>query len=314
MFLWDDLRHFLAVARAGSTVAAARLLRVSQPTVARRVAALEASLGLSLFDRRQGGLALTAAGERLRVHAERVEQAALNLENAVRAETRTVGGIVRLSAHGIFADTILPPILRDLHAAYPAVHIELDASDEVRDIGAGAADIALRSSVHLTGDQLVVRRVADDEWTFYCSREYAEEHGAPASPAELGRHAVIGGGGSNVWPDYQQWLQQTGTEEAVVMHHGSATGMLNAVRSGFGVAQLPCLVADLDPELVRCFPPEPLTGRRLWLVTHQRLRRTPHIRLVMDFASNRLLRLAREAQRIASAREGDPGQGVRSRR
>jgi DNA-binding transcriptional LysR family regulator len=78
MFEWSDLRHFLAIARSGSTLAAARSLRVSQPTVVRRIAALEEALGLSLFDRRPSGYRLTEAGLTLVERSERVEAAAVN--------------------------------------------------------------------------------------------------------------------------------------------------------------------------------------------------------------------------------------------
>jgi DNA-binding transcriptional LysR family regulator len=288
MFVWDDLRHFLAVARGGSTIAAARILNVSQPTVARRIAALERAIGLGLFDRRQAGSALTADGEALLVHAEQVEAAVVALDDTARARSRTISGIVKLSAHEIFAATILPPILRDLHAAYPAIRIELDTSDAVRDIAAGEADIALRSSIGLSGGGLAGRCVADDEWTIYCSRDYAAEHGLPDSAEALHGHPVIGGGGALVWPDYQDWLRATGTEATVAMEHGSVTGMLNAVRAGFGLAQLPCLVADLDPDLVQCFAVDRPTGRRLWLVTHERLRRIPQVRIVLDFLAEQL--------------------------
>src|SRR3546814_10874066 len=75
----------------------------------------------------------------------------------------------------IFAVTILPPILRDLRAAHPAIHIHLDTSDEPRDLASGAADIAIRSSKQPTGAGLVGRRIADNPWTLYCSRDYAED-------------------------------------------------------------------------------------------------------------------------------------------
>ncbi|HEV2747094.1 MAG TPA: LysR family transcriptional regulator [Allosphingosinicella sp.] len=301
MFDWNDLRSFLAVARTGSTLAAGRALRVSQTTVARRVAALEQALGLTLFERRQAGYALTPLGEALLGRATEVEAAAGALADAAAAMGREASGTVRLTTEEIYAVTLLSPMLRDLHEAYPAIRIELDTTAEVRDLAAGAADIALRSSVAPTGGGLVGRRVADDIWTLYCSRSYAAEHGIPRRRRDLAGHPFIGGGGETVWRVYLAWLRENGLEEAVAMRHASTTGLLAAVRSGFGLAALPSLVADLDPELVRCLPPAPGKDRKLWLLTHERLRHTPRVRIVLDFLADRLTRVAREAREQATA-------------
>ncbi|MDO9488409.1 MAG: LysR family transcriptional regulator, partial [Sphingomonadaceae bacterium] len=179
MLDWTDLRYFLAVARTGSTLAAGRALGVSQTTAARRVAALEQALELTLFERRQSGYGLTPAGEALLVSAQGVEAAAGAFADTAAAQTREISGTVKLTCEEIYAVTVLAPILRDLHEAHPGIRIELDTSDEVRDLGAGAADVALRSAKQLTGDGLVARRIAWDPWTVYCSRAYAEAHGVP---------------------------------------------------------------------------------------------------------------------------------------
>ena len=294
MFDWDDLRYFLAVAETGSTLAAGRALRVSQTTVARRVAALEQALGLTLFERRQAGYALTPAGEALLERARDVGTAATALGEAAAAMGREASGTVRLTTLEIYAVTILPPILRDLHDAHPAIHLDLDTSDEPRDLAAGGAEIALRNSASPTGGGLVGRRIAPDPWTLYCSRSYGEAHGVPRSRAELSGHPLIGGGGGKVWHAYQAWLRRHGLEGNVAIHHGTVTGMLAAVRSGFGLAVLPSFIADRDPDLVRCLPPIEGDPASLWLLTHERLRHTPRVRVVMDFLADRLTRLARE--------------------
>jgi DNA-binding transcriptional LysR family regulator len=293
MFDWNDLRYFLAVADSGSTLAAGRALRVSQTTVARRIAALEEAVGLALFERRQAGYALTPAGEALLEQARAVEGAADAFADASGAQARDVTGSVRLTTLEIYAITLLAPILRDLHEAHPGIHIELDTTEEPRDLAAGAADIALRAGAP-TGGGLVGRRIAPDPWTLYCSSAYAAEHGVPRTRAELAGHPLIGGGGEKVWRYYRSWLRQHGLEESVAIHHGSVTGMLSAVRSGFGLAVLPSFLADRDPDLVRCLPPVEGDPAALWLLTHERLRHTPRIRAVMDFLGDRLTRLAKQ--------------------
>ena len=294
MLDWNDLRYFLAVARTGSTLSAGRSLRVSQTTAARRVSALEDALGLVLFERRPTGYALTPAGEELMETAGQMEAAAARLADAAAAQAREIGGNVRLTVDEIYAVTLLAPILRDLHDVHPAIRIELDTTEEKRDLGAGQADVALRSSKGPTDAGLVGRRVANDNWTIYCSRDYAAAHGRPERRRDLAGHPFIGGGGPGVWQVYRAWLERNGLTEAVAMQHDSSSGMLSAVRAGFGLAVLPCMVADFDPDLVRCLPPDPDNERGLWVLTHERLRHTPRIRAVLDFLYERLTALARE--------------------
>lgn len=292
MFDWNDLRAFLAVAETGSTLAAGRALRVSQTTAARRIAALEEAVGVTLFERRQAGYALTPAGEKLLPRAREVEAAAGAFADAVSAEAREVGGTVRLTTHEIYAMTILPPILRELHDAHPAIRIELDSSVVIRDLSSGVADVALRSTKSSQSAGLVGRRVGPDPWTVYCSRDYAARHGVPRNRAQLHGHALIAGGGPGVEAVYSAWLRHNGLEDGVVMEHGSLTGLLAGVRSGLGIAALPSFVANLDPDLIQCMPPDSDDKMDLWLLTHQRLRHTPRIRIVLDFVYERLRRLA----------------------
>lgn len=294
MFCWDDLRTFLAVARTGSTLGAAKALKVSQTTAARRVAALEQELGLTLFERRHAGYALTPAGEALVERAEAVAASANAFEEAAAAQSRDVLGTVRLTTVEIYATVLLSPILKDLRAAHPGIRIELDTTEMHRDLSAGEADIALRAGAAPEGAGLVGRRIGRDPWTLYCSRSYAAAHVKPGTAEELRRHPIIGGGGAYVWPLYRKWLRHMGLEDAVVLEHGSTSGLLSAVRAGMGLAVLPSFMADRHPDLVRVVDPPSGDRMELWLLTHERLRHTPRVRAVMDFLGERLLRLARQ--------------------
>ena len=155
-----------------------------------------------------------------------------------------------------------------------------------------AADIAIRSSKQPTGGGLVGRRIADNPWTVYCSRDYADLHGIPHTREELATHPFIGGGGY-VWEPYQAWLRQYGLEESVVMQYDSASGLLAGVRSGMGLTILPAFLADREPDLIRCIPPKTEDTTGLWLLTHERLRHVPRVRLVLDFLAAELTKLAR---------------------
>ena len=178
MYDWNDLKAFLAVAETGSTLAAAQAMRVSQTTVARRIAALEAATGLNLFERRQAGYALTPVGEAMLASAQAVRDAADRFDEAAGATSRDAGGTVSLTTMEIFAVTILPPILRDLRAEHPP-----SASSSIRRTSNATGG---RGSRHRDPQQqaadgrgLVGRRIADNPWTVYSSRDYADRHGIP---------------------------------------------------------------------------------------------------------------------------------------
>jgi DNA-binding transcriptional LysR family regulator len=303
MLDWNDLRYFLGVADHGSTLAAGRALRVSQTTVARRIAALEQAIGGPLFERRQAGFALTPAGEDLLDRARQVDVAASAFVEAAAAEKRDTSGTVRITTQEIFAVGLLAPILRELHDQHPEIMIELDDSQDFRDLGEGEADIALRSSYGDLGPGVVGRRLGDDDWTLYCSRDYAARHGVPSNRAELRKHAFIGGGGPKLWRAYSAWLHELDLDDRVIMHHASAMGMMSAIRSGLGIAVLPCIVADAEPDLIQCLPARDDHGRSNWLVTHERVRHSPRVRVVIDFLYERLMQHIRklDAQRAADA-------------
>jgi len=302
MLDWNDLRYFVAVADQGSTLKAGRALQVSQTTVARRIAALEEAVGLSLFERRTAGYALTPDGESLLRHARQVAGAAEQFETVAASRERDLSGNVRLTTQEIFAVTLLAPMLKELHELHPEIVIELDDRQELLDLGEGQADIALRSTAQDAPGGVVGRRICIDDWTLYCSREYAAAHGIPRNRAELKRHAIIGGGGGKLWLHYEAWLRSLGLEGQVAMHHASSMGLLSGVRSGFGLAVLPCVVADAEPDLIRCLPPRDDHGRVMWLLTHERVRHTPRVRLVIDFLYERLMGHVRmlDAQRAAA--------------
>ena len=303
MLDWNDLRYFLAVAREGSTLGAARRLRLSQTTVARRIAALEEALGFPLFDKKQAGYALTPLGRDLLGRAEQVEKSAESFAEAAAAQSRDLSGSVKITTEEIYAITLLAPLLAELHQKHPEIRIELDTSQAVRDLGAGEADISLRSTDKAEQPAGVVgRRLGVDDWTLYCSRAYADRHGAPTDLEQLRSHPIIGGGGGNLWRHYQAWLQTLGLEGQVAMHHATSGGLLSGVRSGFGIAVLPCVVADGDPELHRCIPPRTDHGRILWLFTHDRVRHSPRVRAVIDFLYEGLRRhIARLEEKSAAA-------------
>jgi DNA-binding transcriptional LysR family regulator len=142
-----------------------------------------------------------------------------------------------------------------------------------------------------------------DDWTLFCSRDYAARHGVPTTREELARHSIIGGGGSGTWRAYSAWLEQLGLLDRVSMSYDGTSGLLSGIKSGLGIGVLPCLVGRSDPDLVQCIPPPRTHRRKLWLLTHERVKQRPAVRVVIDFLYQRLSRLVREME----AAEVSPG-------
>ena len=283
MFDWNDLKYFLAVARAGTTLRAAKSLKVSQSTAARRIAALEKAIGVKLFDKRQSGYVPTEAGSALIETAEKVETATGVFDAAASAHKRGLSGTVRFTCSEIAVSSLMMSAIREFREAYPSVRLELITTDRKLDLASGEADVAFRAGMPPTEPTLVGRRLAIDTWSVYCTRPYAEKHGAPEEPEDLAHHAFF-----TLNEDFRSvpiidWIEQNVPERAIVMRQNTVGGLFGSVRSGLGVAAVPDFLASSDPNLVRCFTPKVATHSEIWLVTHERLRKAPPVRALMDF-------------------------------
>lgn len=318
-FDWNDLKAFLAVARGGSTLAAAKALGVNQTTVARRIESLESDLSLKLFERGQSGSRLTEAGRDLFAEAEKVERAALAFGNRAETHGRGVAGSIKITCSEILANSSITPALAVFRRQHPEVQIELMITDAVLDIAAGEADIAIRAGRLLEPSDLIARKLADYEFALYCSRGYAAHRGAPKTPAELKDHDLIAGDGPNggPLPGVTWMLEQAGGKPASHISN-SMTNMLHAVRAGLGVAPLGCILADGMTDLVRCSDTIEAARSSSWLVTRREAKDTPRIRAFIDFlvphmqgelkareARNRLVRERAAANDVEAAATPD---------
>lgn len=282
MLDWNDLRYFLAVAREGSTLAAARLLGVNQSTVQRRLAALEAALGRPLAVRRPTGYELTEFGEHLVPYARSVEDAVISAQVAASGYGATPMGHVAL--------TCPEPVLERLVAAgvfsrfaerFPSIALELKTADQYLDLWRGEADIALRSG-EPEDRRLVGRRIAESRWAFYASRAYVAEHDRVATVADLARHPLIAFDGPMLQHRVNTWLTSAVPTARIVARNTSVLGVLAAVKSGIGIAALPTTIADREDKLEQVLAAPDLT-RGWYLLTRPDLRTEPRVAAVFDF-------------------------------
>lgn len=278
---WNDLRSFLAIARQGSLQGAARTLAVNHSTVFRRLNALEARLGVRLFDRSPRSYALTVAGEHMLASAERVENEILRLERRLLGGDVRLAGTLRVTTTDTLVHGLLGPHLRAFRTACPEIELELITGNAFFDLSKREADVALRPSRH-PGDAMVGRKLAAIAVALYGSRDYLAERSRPASEAELTEHALITGDASLGHLPATRWLARHVTRAAAVLRCNSWLSQFAAVRAGLGLAALPCFLGDRAPELVRVLPPEPSLSGELWLLTHPDLRRTARVRAFIE--------------------------------
>ena len=265
MFDWDDLKHFLAVARHGSTLAAGRALGVDQSTVQRRLAELERRLGRPLVLRHPTGYRLTEFGRAMVAHAESVERAALALQQAVAEDGQESTGVVRVSCpEPLVQRLVRSGLLERFQARHPGLQVEFVVSDRYVDLLRSEADVALRSGDTDDGD-LVGRKIGDSFWAVYASEVYLAQHGRPATVADLGQHAMVGLDDSLAGHRAAVWLRQAVPGARIVARNNSILGVLHSAKAGLGLAALPTAIADAEPDLVRVLGPiEELT--RIWRV------------------------------------------------
>jgi len=270
---WDGVRVFLAVAREGSMRAAGRSLGLSQPTIARRLAALEAGFGgQPLFDRLPEGVRLNVAGEQLLVAAEEAERAMLAIERR-SAATSPLSGTVRV-ATGECAGGFLARYLRGATktALPPGITIEL--VDELRqraNLVRRQADMALRHEPPESGDYYVAKLGTFGVAVY---RRRGTEAAGWVSYTEEQAH----------WPT-ARWVEEqvAETRMPVVCRASSMLMRVEAIRAGTGRGELPCYVGDGHSMLERLTPPIAELAAEYWIIVHRDLRRAPCVRATIDW-------------------------------
>jgi len=279
---WDDLRHFLAVARSGSLTRASLDLKVSLATVSRRIASLEKKLGARLFDRKRNGYELTESGEAVRAKAEGIEQSFLSIERQVQGRDRRPSGKVRLSTGDDIAAFVIAPRLGELAIRYPGLSLEIVARFEVANLARREADIGLRTVVPASGD-VIVRHVGWWSLGLYAARSYAEAHHLRAGSDDIGKAGIIGWDAEHANLGGGPWFATHAPDAPIVLTANSRLLQLAACKAGLGVAILPCIGADREPDLVRLLGPDQVVSAKLWMVVHRDVVRTARVRAVMEF-------------------------------
>ncbi|HUJ58285.1 MAG TPA: LysR family transcriptional regulator [Kofleriaceae bacterium] len=277
---WDDMRVLLGLLRAGNLHDAGAALGLDPSTVSRRLAALEKRTRAQLFVRTRDGLRPTATATRLRPHAERMEAEAAALIAALRADTASTRGVVRVATTEAFARLLVEHGLLDVRADHPELAIEILAGNHPIDLVRGEAELAVRLAA-LRQPSLRARTLATMPVGLFASRAYLERRGAIRGVASLRGHDVLVPSGDLGKLPEASWLAaRPGVR--VVFRSNCMPALVAAAAGGCGVVPLPVGWGDSVPELVRLLVLDGLGKRQIWLVSHEGAHRRPAVRVVGD--------------------------------
>ncbi len=292
---WDDLRIFLAVARAESLSGAGKVLRLDPATVGRRVAKLEEALAARLFAKSPLGYALTDEGARLIAHAEAAEQAVAAATDELRGTTGALSGQIRIGAPDGCANYLLPQVVAAICDENPGLEVQIVALPRVFNLSRREADMAIAVSPPTAG-RLTVQRLTEYRLHLAASRDYLARHGTPATRADLPRHRIIGYIADMIFDKELDYLAQIGAPE-VPLASNSVSVQLNWLRQGAGIGVVHDFAMPSAPELVKVLSAEVSLTRAFWLIRHADDRRVDRM---TRFADRLAQGLRREVLRLES--------------
>lgn len=266
---WDDLRIIRAVGKNGALAPAAKMLGVNSSTIARRLAKVEETLGVTLFDRCRTGYVTTAQGDELIALAERVELDVVSVARRVSGHVQGHVGELRITTSDSLLLHFLTPVIADFQAHHPAIRVEVIVGNSPLNLARGESDIAVRAT-DKPPENLFGRKVANIAWASYLSR-------SDSVSSSFGIDALY----NRQWVSYSgklsglkasKFVEERVNHDNIAYRTNSAAGAAAAIAAGLGVGYLPCMLGGLAPDLVRAGAIEPELNDQLWLLTHRHLR------------------------------------------
>jgi DNA-binding transcriptional LysR family regulator len=295
MLNWDDLRVFLAVAREGGLLPAARRLGLDHTTVARRLSGLEAAIGARLVDRSPRGTSLTDAGTALVDHAEHIEAAALAASATLSGGDQRPSGVVRLATPEAFGAWLVAPAVTDFHALYPDIQLELIPESRSVSLSKRDADLAVTLS-RPSQDRLFAQKLADYELGLYASRAYLDIHGPVDDLDALRGHPLVSYIDEMIDIPELRYLDQVIARPRIAFRSSSIVAQQTAIASGLGLGLLHRFSAQYQPNLIRVLTDTVCIKRSYWLAVHSDQRRLPRIRAVAEFLQALVLKAQKDFQ------------------
>jgi DNA-binding transcriptional LysR family regulator len=273
---WSDLKVFLAIARAGTLGAAARALGQTQPTMGRRLRALEQAVGQALFQRTSDGFVLTAEGTAVLAHAERMEEEAIAFERRLAGQGGALEGMLRISASDWFGARVLAPILAGFTRAHPGIVVELITDSRLFSLARREADLVVRIRP-FDEPEVVQCRLTHVPYALYA----AAGTSPPVAGDGAGCALVTMDTAFEAMPDVG-WLTRMLPQARVAFRSNNREAQARACAAGAGLAVLPRPLGDAEPALQRIDLGDAPPGRDVWIGFHRDLRRLARLRALLD--------------------------------
>jgi len=263
---WDDLRVFLAVARAESLSRAGRLLRLDPATAGRRVARLERACGAPLFVKSPTGYALTDAGQRLMTHAIRAEQALKDATDDLAGQAAGITGQIRIGAPDGAANFLLPRVCDRIGRDNPGLELQIVALPRIFNLTRREADMVVAVSPPTAG-RLTVQKIADYHLHLAACESYLA--GAPAIHRleDLRAHRIVGYIPDMIFDPELDYLGEAGLDHADLASN-SVTVQMNLIREGAGLGIIHDFSLPFFPTLRKLLPEALCLTRSFYLVRH----------------------------------------------
>ena len=281
-FDWNALQSFLAVVRSGRLTLAARQLGVDHSTLSRRIAALEESLQIRLFDRQPSGYTLTPQGEALLDSAQAMETTALDILANVAGASLKVAGTVRIGAPDGFGTCFLASRLGKLGQTHPDLQIQLVTLPRVFSLSKREADIAIGLASPTEG-RLHARKLTDYQLGLYGSSAYCAANEPITSVTDLKRHRFIGYIEDMIYLPELDNLPLISKDIHPYFTSSNLLVQLTAALHGFGLCILPCFIAEAEPRLQRILPKDVQLMRSFHMISHSDTRNLARIQVVAAF-------------------------------
>lgn len=278
---WDDGRLFLAVARAGQLLGAARNLGLNQATLGRRITSLERTIGAKLLVRRTTGCELTDEGRALVQALERIENDFLQSEAQLSGKAASLSGTIRIGAPDGLGVSFVAPRLSTLSARHPELTVQLVPVPRTFSLSQREADLAVIVGRPKQG-RLIGRKLTDYSLSLYASPDYLAEYPAPDTAADLARHRLIGYVEDLIYSPSLNYTAEFSRNWRSRLEIASVTGQLEAARAGAGIAILHDYLAAPNPNLTLVLP-QLRVQRTYWIVYHESMRDNARVRACTEF-------------------------------
>lgn len=279
---WNDLKIFLAIARAGTLAGAAKRIGQTQPTMGRRLRTLEAAVGDALFQRTSEGFVLTAEGTVVLAHAERVEEEVLGLERKLSGRDAGLEGLIRISSSDWFGVHMLTPVFANFSRKHPGVTIELITDARLFSLSRREADMVFRIRPFDEAD-IVQRKLMHMPYGLYAARSIKVARNGRGKGLSLVTMDTAFGG----LPDVT-WLQRMLPHAHRAFGSNNREAQARMCAAGIGLAVLPRPLGDATPGLKLLDLGEAPPGRDVWVGYHRDLRRLARLKALLDMAVDML--------------------------